>query len=203
MYKAAVRWMIRRNIEALNRGDYGPALAMFDDEATLTLPRGPAPSRPSSVTRGRAAPPTPPTGAGPRSSGSSSGTSRPASRWRSRTSWSTARRGRLGPWSGPMVVTRARRRGPLREPGRAGRADDVGQDRRAGGLRGHRAGRGVPPPAHRGRDPVPDLRLTIRPQPVPVVRRVWRAGGTGCGSGWFFPLAWRLGVARWTGCGSG
>ena len=38
MYKATVRWMIRRNIEALNRGDHGPVLAMFDDEARLTFP---------------------------------------------------------------------------------------------------------------------------------------------------------------------
>jgi ketosteroid isomerase-like protein len=38
MYKATVRWMIRRNIAALNRGDYGPVLAMFRDDATLTFP---------------------------------------------------------------------------------------------------------------------------------------------------------------------
>jgi ketosteroid isomerase-like protein len=38
VYKAAVRWMIRRNIGALNRGDYGPALAMFAPDATLTFP---------------------------------------------------------------------------------------------------------------------------------------------------------------------
>ena len=41
---------------------------MFDDEATLTFPGDQLLSRRSSATRGRAAPPTPPTGAGPRSS---------------------------------------------------------------------------------------------------------------------------------------
>lgn len=38
MYKAAVRWMIRRNIAALNRGDPGPALAMFAPDAELVFP---------------------------------------------------------------------------------------------------------------------------------------------------------------------
>ena len=38
MYKASVRWMIRRNIARLNAGDYGPALAMYTDDATLTFP---------------------------------------------------------------------------------------------------------------------------------------------------------------------
>ena len=38
MYKAAVRWMMRRNIAALNRGDYAPVLAMFADDATLRFP---------------------------------------------------------------------------------------------------------------------------------------------------------------------
>jgi ketosteroid isomerase-like protein len=38
MYKAAVRWMIRRNIAKLNQGDYRPALTMFRDDATLTFP---------------------------------------------------------------------------------------------------------------------------------------------------------------------
>jgi len=38
MYKATVRWMIRRSIRALNAGDYGPALAVFTDDATLTFP---------------------------------------------------------------------------------------------------------------------------------------------------------------------
>ena len=64
MYKAAVRWMITRNIEALNRGDHGPVLAMFDDDATLTFPgastfstefREPRPGRGAYAThRGRA-----------------------------------------------------------------------------------------------------------------------------------------------------
>jgi ketosteroid isomerase-like protein len=63
MYKAAVRWMITRNIEALNRGDHAPALAMFDDEARLTFPgsstfssefRDPKPGRTAYAThRGR------------------------------------------------------------------------------------------------------------------------------------------------------
>jgi ketosteroid isomerase-like protein len=38
MYKAAVRWKIRRNIAALNRGDHRPALRMFADDATLAFP---------------------------------------------------------------------------------------------------------------------------------------------------------------------
>jgi ketosteroid isomerase-like protein len=38
MYKATVRWMIRRNIEQLNHGNYKPALAMFAPRATLTFP---------------------------------------------------------------------------------------------------------------------------------------------------------------------
>jgi hypothetical protein len=38
MYKAAVRWMIRRNIQQLNDGNYRPALAMFHDDATLAFP---------------------------------------------------------------------------------------------------------------------------------------------------------------------
>jgi ketosteroid isomerase-like protein len=64
MYKAAVRWMISRNIEALNRGDYAPALAMFDEDATLSFPgtstfssefRDPRPGRTAYAThRGRA-----------------------------------------------------------------------------------------------------------------------------------------------------
>ncbi len=38
MYKAAVRWMIRRNVEALNAGRHEPALAMFAPDATLCFP---------------------------------------------------------------------------------------------------------------------------------------------------------------------
>ena len=38
MYKAAVRWMIRRNIGLANEGNYGPALAMMAPDATLTFP---------------------------------------------------------------------------------------------------------------------------------------------------------------------
>lgn len=38
MYKAAARWLIRRNIEKLNRGDVRPALLMFGRDATLTFP---------------------------------------------------------------------------------------------------------------------------------------------------------------------
>jgi ketosteroid isomerase-like protein len=38
MYKAAVRWMIRKNIGALNAGNYEPALQMFAADATLTFP---------------------------------------------------------------------------------------------------------------------------------------------------------------------
>jgi ketosteroid isomerase-like protein len=38
MYKAAVRWMIRRNISKLNAGDYGPALAMYADDVEFSFP---------------------------------------------------------------------------------------------------------------------------------------------------------------------
>ena len=64
MYKATVRWMIRRSIRALNAGDYGPTLAVFAEDATLTFPgdnswsrqfRAPEPGRAAYPThRGRA-----------------------------------------------------------------------------------------------------------------------------------------------------
>jgi ketosteroid isomerase-like protein len=38
MYKWAVRWMIRRNMEALRRGDPGPTLAGYADDAVLVFP---------------------------------------------------------------------------------------------------------------------------------------------------------------------
>ena len=38
MYKAAVRWMIRRNIAKLNAADYGPALAMYADDVEFAFP---------------------------------------------------------------------------------------------------------------------------------------------------------------------
>lgn len=38
MYKAAVRWMIRRNIDRLNAGDYRPALAMYADDLQFSFP---------------------------------------------------------------------------------------------------------------------------------------------------------------------
>jgi ketosteroid isomerase-like protein len=38
MYKWAVRWMIRRNIAAMRRGDPTPLLAGFDDDAVLVFP---------------------------------------------------------------------------------------------------------------------------------------------------------------------
>lgn len=38
MYKAAVRWMIRRNVRALAGGDPGPLLAGYADEAVLVFP---------------------------------------------------------------------------------------------------------------------------------------------------------------------
>lgn len=38
MITPLVRWMVRRNIDALNAGDTGPALAMFADGATLCFP---------------------------------------------------------------------------------------------------------------------------------------------------------------------
>ncbi len=38
MYKATVRWLIKRNIAALNQGDYRPVLAMFGADATLNFP---------------------------------------------------------------------------------------------------------------------------------------------------------------------
>lgn len=38
MYKAAVRWMIRRNVAALRDGDVGPTLAGYADDAVLVFP---------------------------------------------------------------------------------------------------------------------------------------------------------------------
>jgi ketosteroid isomerase-like protein len=38
MYKSVVRWMIRRNIRALNAGDLVPVLAGFADDAVLVFP---------------------------------------------------------------------------------------------------------------------------------------------------------------------
>ncbi len=38
MYKSAVRRMIRRNVEALRRGDPGPLLAGYADDAVLVFP---------------------------------------------------------------------------------------------------------------------------------------------------------------------
>jgi hypothetical protein len=38
MYKATIRYLVRRNIRALNEGNYGPTLAMFRDQAELTFP---------------------------------------------------------------------------------------------------------------------------------------------------------------------
>jgi ketosteroid isomerase-like protein len=38
MYKAAVRWMIRRNVAALRRGDPSPLLAGYADDAVLVFP---------------------------------------------------------------------------------------------------------------------------------------------------------------------
>jgi ketosteroid isomerase-like protein len=59
MYKATVRWMIRRSIRALNAGDYGPTLAVFADDANLTFPGDNTWSRQFRVPEpGRAAYPT-------------------------------------------------------------------------------------------------------------------------------------------------
>ena len=38
MYKTAVRWMIRRNVAALNDRRHEPALAMFAPDAELSFP---------------------------------------------------------------------------------------------------------------------------------------------------------------------
>jgi ketosteroid isomerase-like protein len=38
MYKMAVRWMIRRNVRALRRGDPRPLLASYADNAVLVFP---------------------------------------------------------------------------------------------------------------------------------------------------------------------
>jgi ketosteroid isomerase-like protein len=38
MYKATVRWVIRRNIAALTAGDHEPALAMFADDLEFSFP---------------------------------------------------------------------------------------------------------------------------------------------------------------------
>ncbi|MGB7051211.1 MAG: nuclear transport factor 2 family protein [Acidimicrobiales bacterium] len=63
MYKATIRYLVRRNIRALNDGDYRPALAMFGEGAELTFPgdnswarqfRAPQPGRePFPTHRGR------------------------------------------------------------------------------------------------------------------------------------------------------
>jgi ketosteroid isomerase-like protein len=59
MYKATVRRMIRRSIRALNAGDYGPTLAVFAEDATLTFPGDNSWSRQFRVPEpGRAAYPT-------------------------------------------------------------------------------------------------------------------------------------------------
>jgi ketosteroid isomerase-like protein len=38
MYKATIRWMIRRNVRALARGDPGPLLSGYASEAVLVFP---------------------------------------------------------------------------------------------------------------------------------------------------------------------
>ena len=38
MYKAAVRWMVKRNIDRVNNGDYASTLAMFGNDVTLAFP---------------------------------------------------------------------------------------------------------------------------------------------------------------------
>ena len=52
MYKAAVRWMIRRNVAALRSGDPGPLLAGYADDAVLIFP---GPTDWSGEYRGKAA----------------------------------------------------------------------------------------------------------------------------------------------------
>ncbi len=38
MYKATVRWLIKRNIERANNGDFSSTMKMFADNATLSFP---------------------------------------------------------------------------------------------------------------------------------------------------------------------
>ena len=38
MFKATVRWMIRRNISKINAGNYGPALKMYADDLEFAFP---------------------------------------------------------------------------------------------------------------------------------------------------------------------
>jgi hypothetical protein len=38
VYKATIRWMVRRNIRQLNAGNYRPVLAMFADDGVLAFP---------------------------------------------------------------------------------------------------------------------------------------------------------------------
>jgi len=38
MYKSAIRWMIRRNVKALGRGDTGALLASYAEDAVLVFP---------------------------------------------------------------------------------------------------------------------------------------------------------------------
>jgi uncharacterized protein (TIGR02246 family) len=52
MYKAAMRWMIRRNVRALRAGDPEPVLSGYADDAVLVFP---GPSSWGGEYRGRAA----------------------------------------------------------------------------------------------------------------------------------------------------
>ena len=132
MYKWAVRRMIRRNVEALRRGDPAPLLAGYADDAVLVFPgtelveRG-APGKarhrglPASLSRG-----------GDRRGGPRHPRQRP-------TLADHGVRAVLGPGR-----RRGRRHG-LREPGGPLRPDRVGKDRVPRGLRGHPEGGGVRP----------------------------------------------------------
>jgi len=86
MYKAIVRWMIRRNVAKSNDGDYASGLAMFAEDATLSFPgrtHGPTSIAPPS----KAVMPSPLIGAAPRSRRFSSASWTSGFTWSS-TTWS-------------------------------------------------------------------------------------------------------------------
>ena len=149
MYKATVRWMIRRNIARLNAGDHGPALAMYADDLEFVVPRGQLlgigvhalrqrAASPRDAPRGRRDGALPPALRGGRDP--DGGRGHPRQR---------AAVEHAGGRPGPRVVPRWVGR-PLRQPGRPVRHRGVGEAAHARGLRGHRAvGRVRRPPRER------------------------------------------------------
>ena len=131
MYKATVRWMIRHTIQSLNEGDYGPALGMFADDATLAFPGDNTWANQFRAYRSRAATHSSPTGAEPSSRRSCSATSRTGIQMEvedilvNGPPWNTRAAARVHHW-----VTGRRWRRHLREPRGAVRHTRVGKDPR-------------------------------------------------------------------------